>query len=959
MPRIAFTIFCSFQILILSFITSLPCASQPSASDSTFINSVCTELPYVSYWNKPGTWFTQGEIQSLQDMYDKINTQFIFQNTDYVDCYQNIVLAPYMELDTSINSTINNFEDLTGQVVYGLRNPFVKVPFTLFGKSSFARALLDSTHNNSGHHDVAFLLITGTGSNLIKDITSNSGYHNTNCGVMNFFKSWSDFFVMSVPNEDHRGITFNKKKIAASLGSNSSAPFLINYLNSNGKAYGITRLIETVAMIKFLKTRYKRVFVLGLSTGGKVAHWSSLMAEPDAALISSGYSVLVDNDYNSQMVNAIYFSNLLNTFTKDSLKRRTKEIRTQFLLTLPQNDSPIAQDDINTLATKTYYQDVGHVSFNYEYVNHAFPPCAVMDSFFTRCLLKPKVQIKMDSTICKKDSVRFFVTFTGKPPFEYSVFRDSLFYFSRFCSTPHDTFVLHQEGCFIIDEILDSLNAVGYRSEPFYFQKDPIPGLSITTPEFDCDSVQFKLPLQFQGTPPYQFSFTRDGSLVNFMCHTDSFTVYSDAGIHTQFLMQDSNQCMAYIGDTLNLVAPEANLKIHAVQYRCQDQLSEIHVTANGKFPLQWGCWDSINQQTLLHQINTPTDTIVLPNGWYHFTTVKDSNQCTFLVDTSVTIQEEPLLILWSALAYSCGDSVAKLPISVSGKPPFILKTLTQNDSLFLQLPLHSDTLTIAPKGSRIVELVDARNCVLHPDTFVSNPYRPLRWKLDSLYYSCHEGIYHLKGRQDGNFPIRWIALNTVDTLENLEFNEPSFYYSTGIGFFKIMQLIDAKQCVLNTPYKVLLDASDPGIPQIEFTKGMLQSVIADDLNFHWTLNGELLDSVRNTSWRPALSGTYQVHIRNKEGCERSSEPLEIMLDVITVFPNPVVHNFYVNVGQATRYPIHACLVDLTGRPIWKHKLDTGDNYFQMDDLPRGVYLLNFFTNDNHIQIQPQRIVKY
>lgn len=959
MQRFVCVIEFTFRMLIISWFTSLSGASQPTASDSLFINSVSNEVPYVSYWNKPGTWFTQGEIQSLQDMYDKINAQFVFKDSDYIDCYPKIILNPEMELDTSINATINSFEDLTGQVVYGLRNPFIKVPFMLNGKYSASRALLDSSNNMSGNHDVAFLLITGTGTNMIRDITSNSGYHNTNCGVMNFFKPWADFYVMSVPNEDHRGITFNKKKITASLGNNLASPFLLNYLNSNGKAYGITRLIETVAMIKFLKTRYKRVFVLGLSTGGKVAHWSSLMAEPDAALISSGYSVLVHTDYNSQMVNALYYSNLLNTFTKDSLKHRTKEIRTQFLFTLPQNDSPIAQDDINTQATKTFYQDVGHVSFNYGYINHSFPPCAIMDSFFTRCLLKPKAQIKMDSSGCKKDSVRIFVTFTGIPPFEYSVFKDSVFHFSRYCTTKHDTFFIHQEGHFVIDEILDSLNSVGYRSDPFYFHKDPSPGLTIMNPEFDCDTVQFRFPVWFQGTPPYHFSYTSNGMPVYQTSYTDSFMFYLDEGLYTQFMMQDSNQCGISTSDTFDLNAPAVNLKILALKYHCQDQLTEIHVSAQGQFPLQWSCWDSIQQQTILNEIHSTSDTIRLPNGWYHFTSGIDSNQCVFVADTSISIQEEPMSIHWNELTYSCGDSVAKLPVTISGNPPFMLKTLTQNDSILLQLPLHSDTLTIAPAGTRIAELVDARNCVLFPDTLVINPYRPLRWRLDTVYYSCDQGIYHMQGQQDGNFPIRWIAVNNQDTLKNLEFNSQSFHYNPGIGLFKIMKLIDSTQCELNTLAKFLLDASDPGIPPIQYTKGLLQSVVSEEMTFYWTLNGKILDSIKNTSWMPSFSGMYQIHIRNKEGCERSSEPLEIRKDIISVFPNPVVDHFYVNVSQPTFYPIDACLVDLSGRPILKYRLKTGDNYFQIDQLPRGAYLLNFRTHDERIEYQPWRIIKH
>ncbi|HPI54080.1 MAG TPA: hypothetical protein PLU10_05260, partial [Chitinophagaceae bacterium] len=328
------------QILLLGalliFVPSFSVNAQMSHSDSSFVNLVSTEQTYISYWNKPGTWFDNPEVSSLSGLYDLMDQNYPFETTEFTNCYATISVPNSITDVTMVNQTIQQFEDSTGIFLYGLDKPFRRLDFSLGSKTGKTFAIMDSSHVVSGQHDIAFLVITGTGTNMAKGIIDGTGYHNLNCFANNLVNKLGDVFVPIVPNDELRAIYFNKKKMT-STGTGNSVPYLLSYLNAAGRAYGVNRLIETVAWVKYLKKMYKRVVVLGLSTGGKVAHWASLLAEPDATMVSSGYSVLVDNDVNSQLVNSMSYGNYLLTFDKDSIRNRTSQLKTQFLFTMCQN----------------------------------------------------------------------------------------------------------------------------------------------------------------------------------------------------------------------------------------------------------------------------------------------------------------------------------------------------------------------------------------------------------------------------------------------------------------------------------------------------------------------------------------------------------------------------------------------------------------------------------------------
>ncbi|MCC7029479.1 MAG: hypothetical protein IT257_04170, partial [Chitinophagaceae bacterium] len=570
------------------------CQAQITHGDSIYLNNICKESTYISYWNNPGLWCHHTEISSVQNFYNQVDSSFIFNNDEFADCYRKIHTSAALEMDTMVNQTINNYEIAHNNIpLFGNKNPFVKLKFNLNNKSAYSYALLDSSSKPVYNNDYAFVLISGTGTNQIKTILDGNGYHDLNCYVRNLLKPKGDVFIMSMPNEDHRAIYFNKKK-AGSLPS-FTPPYLISYLNAANKSLGLNRLIETIAFIKYLKTQYKKVVVLGLSTGGKVALWATMLSEPDASLIASGYSILVDNDYNSQIINSMSYGNYLLVYDQDSTKSRISQLHTQILFTQAQNDNAVTQYDIDNKITENFLAPAGNTSFFSNMVNHAFPPCPVIDSFLFRVLSMAKVTISTDTLVCSKDSTVIRLHFNGKAPFNFQLFKNGMLYSTHYSPDTNFQITLLDEGQYLVKNIIDSAGMKGYTSDTFVYKKDLQPAAFLTKGSFVCDSNKTRLLCDFQGNSPFLLRFNR-----NNIADSITLTHLTDSALLTggayQFVeIKDADNCVNPVSTSMNLYDGDLHLNVGAIQYNCLTNTSNVPLSVAGLLPLTLTYYDSVS----------------------------------------------------------------------------------------------------------------------------------------------------------------------------------------------------------------------------------------------------------------------------------------------------------------------------------------------------------------------------
>lgn len=353
--------------------------AQFSVADSAFLNSIFVENLYINNSLYSNDWFDFDSLGEVNDLFVQINKSYPFSDSMLLHAYSGIQFTGGIEYDTSVNARIELYNQVNQANLFGCRNPFVQLPFQLNGINGITNALLDTSSSLTPTGD-AYIIVTGTGDNqLTRMAVSPNDYHNINCQVRYHVKTKGDVFIVGAANEDNRAIHFNKKKLGRYYPSMPT--FLHNYLNNTQHSMGINRVIEIVAWIKYLKTKYNRVYVLGLSSGGTEALWASMLAQPKATMVSSGYSVLFDTDSTFQAINGYFYGNYMNYFVKDSVKKYISEGNTHYFFTHALGDLAIFQQDSSGNFTKSYYNGTTKVNFVSNYHHHAFPPCGLIDTF--------------------------------------------------------------------------------------------------------------------------------------------------------------------------------------------------------------------------------------------------------------------------------------------------------------------------------------------------------------------------------------------------------------------------------------------------------------------------------------------------------------------------------------------------------------------------------------------------
>lgn len=765
--------------------------AQIAAGDSVFLNYHFLESPFISYWNKPGKWFTNQEVTSIDNLYEQIRENYKFQGTEFVNCFSKIQITTDMEYEDSINTTWNNFEAANNVVLYGIEKPFVKVGFTLNGKSAYSYAVLDSATNSTNCKN-AFVIIPGSGANMMTEMIQGNGYHNVNCYATNYLKQFGDVYSTNMANEDHRAIFFNKKKLASLMPQQPT--LLQSYLNAIGRPLGINRLIELTALVKHLKAKYDKVFVMGLSTGGKVALWLTMEAEPHATIVSSGYSILVDNHGPTQLVNTYSYGDYLVQYDKDSTKSRLSQLKTQILYTQANGDNAIAQLEVDSNVTQKFFTGLNNISYFYNYNSHAFPPCYAIDSFFTRSMNMASCKVSIDTISCKQDSARLSISFCGQGPFNYTLFKDNQILATYTNRPAMDTISLFSAGLYHIDSIKDALNKPGFRSDTIRFvPHDPI-SFNYQESNYLCNNAHAEFHIVTGGTSPWKLNYNINGFTDSLTLVQNSSTWLPQNGDYIFNKITDGHNCTLVLNDTLSLQYDTLKVAMSLPLYNCDSNKTHIRFDLEGNAP--WTITYIKDSQPIQLQTSLPTTDLYLSNGQYQFSTVADSKGCLEMIGSSFIVNSNPLAVNLVSANYDCDSNKYKVVLGLDGNAPWIIQ-YTDGVSVFNKSVTNFVENLYLPNGQWTINSVtDATGCVKNLGWNFTVNYSPLVVAVTSPFYNCDSNKVQVNIDVQGNVPWHVSSLNV-----NLGLQSAKTFYDTlgslflGNGLHQVQTVTDATGC--------------------------------------------------------------------------------------------------------------------------------------------------------------------
>lgn len=78
----------------------------------------------------------------------------------------------------------------------------------------------------------------------------------------------------------------------------------------------------------------------------------------------------------------------------------------------------------------------------------------------------------------------------------------------------------------------------------------------------------------------------------------------------------------------------------------------------------------------------------------------------------------------------------------------------------------------------------------------------------------------------------------------------------------------------------------------------------------------------------------------------------------IEVYPNPVLENLIIEVGELNARSLNFQLISTEGKLLQSGQFSEKTNYLNMGEVPSGLYFLSFFKNDINSEKQIFQIIK-
>lgn len=253
-----------------------------------------------------------------------------------------------------------------------IANEILKVNYRLNNKTLSAYAYYKRHKDRTPEIMNAALIIPGSGINQSSEIYSRNkdNYHGD---ILSVTEKFCDTFVFVKPNEDFLAIHNGTHKL--------SYNFIINWLLNNGGSYSAHYLINSLAITQFLKSKYKKVIVLGLSQGGAAALINSLQSKPSGAIIASGFSVLT-RQVSGSGFNQIVIPGIYRELGNDDIYDMISKSKTEFLFTYGKKEKGTYKIEAYENFTGDYFNKLDNVKCYIHSNGHTFP-LKIVDEFIS------------------------------------------------------------------------------------------------------------------------------------------------------------------------------------------------------------------------------------------------------------------------------------------------------------------------------------------------------------------------------------------------------------------------------------------------------------------------------------------------------------------------------------------------------------------------------------------------
>lgn len=824
----------------------------------------------------------------------------------------------------------------TGNNIQNCAGGAFELNFSLHGKSSKTYFY----KNDSANKSTAIFFIPGTGSNQSSQILSNvpANYHNYYNGVFYglpaLCKKHGDFFLYIKPNEDIRAIRYNFNKL--------SDTHIYPVLTNRGTSYTSNLFIECMAIIKYLKSKYKRVIVFGLSQGATSSMIAGVESEPDAVLSCSGYSTMWDTAFYASGTPGLIQDSLFEVYSSKNILDSMKAQACQYFYSWASNDvTSLIQEYFNHVSENTWGTHC-NVQYHYGIYNHAIPFVAA-DTFLSRANRRPTIKIESPGTVCIADSASFKLKLTGTAPFTFDLYRDSTFVTSYSSSDTEKTITLYQEGKYQIRNLIDQNNLPLCHSREFFYIKSVKPSIQWNYAGRDCDNHLDSIKLSFSGQAPFTLLSALPGISPTFQTNQTNFTLGIPKGNYPVISIIDSSWCTTEIIDTIRIVHDTLKSSFGMATYSCDSLKTKWPLTIQGIAPFQVDYFENGIAKNLLTW--DAGNELWVQNGLTILSIITDSAGCQLPLNHSQNFNYFPIQFNGVTRSYQCDSVKEQIHFAIQANYPVSVhyRKNLQPDSLILQTPT---SVAFFGNGNYTLDSIrDYTGCFLALSEAFTILHDTLELQLYNPVYNCDSMMSLLPITLEGHAPftLNFTKNGFVQQTVLTQWND-TLYLSN--GSYSNFIVTDSFGCQQNSNafYVIQNDTLEAIWLSSNFICDSSKTLV------HWEFEGnppfslfylkngipDSISGLQQTGQFFQSNATYQYQtVRDQTGCLLGLNHNEILdAQNLTVQLGPPLFDCDSNQTRIN--------LNLTGNPP-----------YQLNYLKNGQWFTQIFTQDTNVVFWP------
>ncbi len=323
-----------------------------------------------------------------------------------------------------------------------------------------------------------------------------------------------------------------------------------------------------------------------------------------------------------------------------------------------------------------------------------------------------------DATICSNQTANININFTGTAPWTFTYTINGIN--PNTITTSDNPFVLqtNQSGLYEVTALSD-LTKIGtcFSGSAKIIVNNTIPTSTISAGNITtCAGSSINIPIQFTGTSPWTFTYTKDGLTPTTITTANNPYNLSatEAGLY-EITAITAGGCAGntFVGNaniTLNTLPTATLVNGNTPISICQGETALLPVELIGTSP--WTISYTINTENLITYTtsNNYFNIEAIASGNYNIISISDANCAGNILNSSteVIIKPTPSSIMASINTSVCQGNITEIPISFSGLSPFNF-TYSINDSIFYNVTTnnHEYVLQVNEAGNyQIVNLI-------------------------------------------------------------------------------------------------------------------------------------------------------------------------------------------------------------------------------------------------------------